>query len=197
MQGLHESSSDALRIVQITTVLVIVLLGWAFITLLERGGHLPPPPTLPNLAFSGDALGWLKDTAWPNITPIAILVGFGHSFLAMSGEESLAQVYREIESPRIVNLRRTGAVIFMYSLVLTGSVSFLAAALTADDVRSKCYDNLISGIVMHLVGLPGLWLAFQAFVVLAGDLSPGARERATDLVARKIDRDRRSNLPAP
>jgi hypothetical protein len=100
MQGLHESSSDALRIIQITTVMVVVLLGWAFITLLERGGHLPPPPTLPNLAFSEDALGWPKDTAWPNITPIAILVGFGHSFLAMSGEESLAQVYREIESPR-------------------------------------------------------------------------------------------------
>jgi hypothetical protein len=34
--------------------------------------------------------------------------GFGHSILAMSGEESLAQVYREIEHPKVKNLKRTG-----------------------------------------------------------------------------------------
>ncbi len=169
-QGMHESSSDALRIIQITTVMVVVLLAWAAVTLLERGGRLPPPPTLPNMAFSGGALGWLKGTVWPSITAIAILVGFGHSFLAMSGEESLAQVYREIESPKIANLKRTGAVIFIYSLVFTGSVSFLAAALIPDQVRARFYDNLISGIAMHLVGPLGLRLAFQAFVVLVGFL---------------------------
>ncbi len=129
-----------------------------------------PAPTLPNLAFSGGALGWLKGTAWPSITAIAVLVGFGHSFLAMSGEESLAQVYREIESPKITNLKRTGAVIFVYSLVFTGSVSFLAAALIPDQVRATFYDNLISGIAMHLAGPMALRLAFQAFVVLVGFL---------------------------
>src|SRR5512143_3817784 len=55
--GLRESSGDALRIVQITTVMVVVLLAWSVVTLLARGGHLPPPPTLPNLHFSDDALG--------------------------------------------------------------------------------------------------------------------------------------------
>jgi amino acid transporter len=169
-QGLHESSSDALKIIQITTVMVVVLLVWALITLLEQGGHLPPAPTLPNLTFSGGALGWLKGTAWPSITAIAVLVGLGHSFLAMSGEESLAQVYREIESPKIANLKRTGAVIFVYSLVFTGSVSFLAAALIPDQVRATFYDNLISGIAMHLAGPMALRLAFQAFVVLVGFL---------------------------
>ncbi len=33
------------------------------------------------------------------ITLAAVFVGLGHSVLAMSGEESLAQVYREIEHP--------------------------------------------------------------------------------------------------
>src|SRR2546430_8692896 len=37
---------------------------------------------------------------------VAILVGLGHSVLAMSGEESLAQVYREIESPKLPNLKK-------------------------------------------------------------------------------------------
>ena len=43
-------------------------------------------------------------------TAVAILMGFGHSILAMSGEESLAQVYREIEKPKVKNLQRAGMV---------------------------------------------------------------------------------------
>ena len=37
----------------------------------------------------------------------------------MSGEESLAQINREIEAPKLKNLLRTGLVIFIYSLLLT------------------------------------------------------------------------------
>ena len=47
----------------------------------------------------------------------------------MSGEESLAQVYREIEQPKVKNLERTGLVIFLYSLIFTSLVSFFAVAL--------------------------------------------------------------------
>ena len=50
---------------------------------------------------------------------IAIFVGLGHSVLAMSGEESLAQVYREIEHPKLPNLKKAGLVIFVYSLLFT------------------------------------------------------------------------------
>ena len=99
-QGLRESSSDALRIVQVTTVMVVVLLAWSGLTLLLRGGgQLPPSPTPAHLRFSDDALGWLRGSILPSVTAIAVLVGLGHSFLAMSGWESLAQVYREIERP--------------------------------------------------------------------------------------------------
>jgi amino acid transporter len=169
-RGLHESTNDALRIMQITTVMVVTLLVWSAFTLLTKGGHLPQTPTLDHLRFSDDALGWLKGTRFPAITAVALLIGFGHSFLAMSGYESLAQVYREIESPKPLNLRRTGAVVFVYSLVFTASVSFLAAALIPDDVRPQFYDNLISGIVMYLAGPLGVRLLFQAFVVVVGFL---------------------------
>ncbi len=168
--GLRESSSDALHIMQITTVMVVLLLAWAAATLLSRGGHLPPLPAQGNFKFSADALGWLKGTIWPNFTAIAVLVGLGHSFLAMSGWESLAQVYREIEHPKPRNLRRAGLVIFLYSVVFTVSVSFLASALIPDDVRSTFSDNLISGLAMHMTGPLGLRMAFQAFVVLVGFL---------------------------
>jgi amino acid transporter len=169
-QGLRESSSDALRIVQITSVMVVVLLAWAVVTLLMRGGTLAPPPTLEHIRFSPDALGWLRGTALPGITAIAVLVGLGHSFLAMSGWESLAQVYREIEHPKSKNLRRAGLVIFVYSVVFTASVSFLAVALIPDAARPKFYDNLISGLAMNLAGPLTLRLAFQAFVVVVGFL---------------------------
>jgi amino acid transporter len=169
-QGLRESSSDALRIIQVTTVMVVLLLAWSAVTLLQRGGTLPPPPTLPNLKFSDESLGWLKGTIWPTFTLVAILVGLGHSFLAMSGWESLAQVYREIEHPKPRNLRRAGLVIFVYSVVFTTAVSFLATAFIPDETRTQYSDNLISGIAMHLVGPLGLRLLFQGFVVVVGFL---------------------------
>jgi amino acid transporter len=169
-QGLRESSSDALRIIQVTTVMVVLLLAWAAVTLLMRGGTLAPPPTLAHIRFSEDAVGWLGGTALPGITAIAVLVGLGHSFLAMSGWESLAQVYREIEHPKPRNLQRAGLAIFVYSVVFTGSVSFLAVALIPDEVRPRFYDNLISGLAMHLAGPLSLRLLFQGFVVLVGFL---------------------------
>ena len=169
-QGMRESSSDALRIIEITTVMVVILLAWAGVTLLLRGGSLAPPPTIQNIHFSPEALGWLKGTALPTITAVAVLVGFGHSFLAMSGWESLAQVYREIEHPKPQNLRRAGLVVFLYSVIFTASVSFLAVALIPDPMRQRFYDNLISGLAMNLVGPELLRLLFQAFVVLVGFL---------------------------
>jgi amino acid transporter len=169
-RGLHESSGDALNIMKITTVMVVSLIAWCVVTLIIRGGHLPPAPLPRNLNFSHDALGWLQGSPWPQFTAIALLVGFGHSILAMSGEESLAQVYREIEQPKVRNLQRTGLVIFVYSLLFTSLVSFFATALIPDEVRPRFFDNLISGLAMHLVGPAPLRLAFQAFVVFVGFL---------------------------
>ncbi len=169
-RGIHESSDDALRIMQITTVMVVVLIVWCVLTLLAHGGQWPPAPVPRNLRLSRDAVGWLQGTIWPTFTAVAILVGFGHSILAMSGEESLAQVYREIERPKVRNLQRAGMVIFIYSIVFTGLVSCFAVAIIPDAVRPQYYDNLISGLAMHMVGPLGLRLLFQAVVVVVGFL---------------------------
>jgi len=169
-RGLHESSEDALTILKVTVVMVVVLVLWCLLTLLQNGGMPVPLPTLENLEFSTDALGWLNGTIWPTFTAVAIFVGFGHSILAMSGEESLAQVYREIEQPKTKNLQRAGLVIFIVSLVFTGLVGFFAVSIIPDDVRPQYFENLISGLAMHLVGPESLKLLFQAFVVVVGCL---------------------------
>jgi amino acid transporter len=200
--GIHESSDDALRIMYVTTVMVVMLILWAGYSILiqPEKQRLPPAPVPQSLAFSKDAVGWLPDiapralrelppetasTAKPEqpeprfgIVPnagallglIGILIAFGHSFLAMSGEESLAQVNRELEHPKHKNLMRAGFVIFVYSLLFTSLVSFFAYALIPDDIRMQYKDNLISGIAMYLSGPSPLKLLFQAFIVIVGFL---------------------------
>ena len=122
---------------KVTTVMVVILIVWCGLTLLwqRRRALAAGRRCRANCSSPTDALGWLKGTVWPTFTAVAILVGFGHSILAMSGEESLAQVYREIERPKVRNLQRAGLVIFVYSLVFTALVSFFAVAIIPDAVR--------------------------------------------------------------
>ena len=98
------------------------------------------------------------------------MIGLGHSLLAMSGFETLAQVYREIEAPKLKNLRRTSLVVILYSLLFTTSVSFFAVMLIPDLERVKYRDNLIGGLSMFLAGPTPVKLVFHAFVVLVGTL---------------------------
>lgn len=102
---------------------------------------------------------------------IGLVVAFGHSILAMSGEETMAQVYREVESPKLQNFKKGALVIFTYALILTGSVSFLAVLLIPDEVRMKDYaDNLLGGLAMHVVGPAWARLLLNMVVVAAGFL---------------------------
>jgi hypothetical protein len=100
-----------------------------------------------------------------------ILMAFGHSILAMSGEESLAQVNREIEHPKLKNLKRAAIVIAIYSLIFTGGATLLASMLIPTFERTHIYqDNLIAGLAMYMVG-PEFWrIAFRIFVVFVGFL---------------------------
>ena len=168
--GIQESSEKALRIMQITTVMVVILIAWCLVTLFQRGYQPVPLPVPSNLKFDPAALGWLKGTVAPSITVIAVLIGLGHSLLAMSGEESLAQVNREIAHPKLKNLERAGFVIFIYSLMFTSLVSFFAVMIIPDQARQGFLDNLIGGLAMYLVGPVSLRLLFHGFVVLVGTL---------------------------
>ncbi len=170
VKGIHESSERALQIMKITTVMVVVLIIWCLITLAKHGGQIPPFPSPATMHHDKESLGWLLGTWAARIPAIMLLVGFGHSVLAMSGEESLAQINREIEHPKLKNLEKTGLVIFLYSLFFTSLVSFFAVMIIPDGVRSEYFANLISGLAMNMVGPYSLRLVFQGFVVLVGAL---------------------------
>ena len=170
-QGMHESSQKALQIMVITTVMVVILLIWCTITVLRAPIQLPPNPLHAGVVpLNKESLGWLNGTWFGHITWIILFVGFGHSVLAMSGEETLAQVNREIEHPKLKNLEKTGLVIFIYSLLFTSLVSFFAVMIIPDKVRPDYFANLIGGIAMYLAGPQSLKLLFHGFVVLVGVL---------------------------
>jgi amino acid transporter len=172
IKGIEESSDKALRVMQITTVMVVILMVWAIYTVVHTGASLPPLPIPANLKFSPEALGFLKNTDMAKSFGLfGILIAFGHSVLAMSGEESLAQVNREIASPKLRNLKRAALIIAVFSFVFTGIGSMLAVMIIPDPVRVSVYkDNLISGMAMYMVGPHLLKLIFRTFVVVVGFL---------------------------
>ncbi len=171
VKGIHESSGKALRIMQVTTVMVVAFLIWCPITMLVRGQvQIPPAPLPRNLEFSQDALGWFRGTFWPQIGAIAIIVAFGHSLLSMSGFETLAQVYREIAYPKLKNLKYTGNIVCLYAVFSTGVITLFAGMIIPDAVRGQYADNLLGGLTGHLAGPALLRLLFHIFVVIVGVL---------------------------
>ncbi len=189
--GIHESSDKALKIMIATTIMGVVILVWSGVTLALNGLHNPIPSWRPDLApkldpSTGkmvDPLGFLAhfpDLAAPLRHPSSLLslfgvlgiaLAFGHSILAMSGEETLGQVYREVESPKLPNFKKAAFIVFVYSLLLTGTVSFLAVVIIPDGDRMSTYhDNFIGGLAMNMAGPLLARLLLNGFVVVVGFL---------------------------
>src|SRR5579884_366917 len=181
--GIHESSGKALKIMIATTVMGAVLLAWCGITLLA-GRARNSVPLAPNFHQTPDPLGFLggtevgesvrglSGTGWLSLIGVlGLFIALGHSILAMSGEETLAQVYREVESPKLGNFKKAAFIVFVYSLLFTGGISFLAVLLIPDEVRMKDYaDNLVGGLAMNVAGPPEARLLLHAIVVVVGVL---------------------------
>jgi amino acid transporter len=194
--GIHESSGKALKIMFATTIMAAVLLTWAGVTIAVRSGDAqhplnPMPSWQPDLSVKTDPstgekidpLGWIgnhpsvaeplrQPTNWLSLIGfVGIVIAFGHSILAMSGEETLAQVYREVESPKLPNFKKAAFVVFVYSLLLTATTNFLAVLLIPQAERlGQYHDNWLGGLAMHMVGPVWLTLLLNAFVVIVGFL---------------------------
>jgi amino acid transporter len=171
IKGIEESSDKALEVMKITTVMVVIMLSWGVYSVIHVGAHLPPLPSPHSLQFAPEALGFMRHTRYAvGFGLFGIIMAFGHSVLAMSGEETLAQVNREIEHPKLKNLKRAAIVIAIYSLIFTGGATLLAGMLMSQDQIVSYSDNLIAGLAMHLVGPLALRIAFRIFVVIVGFL---------------------------
>lgn len=162
IRGIEESSDKAVKIMSLVAVMAAVTFAWAGYTIWLRGFRWPAPA----LNLTPEALGWFP--AGLSLGKFGLLIAFGHAFLGMSGLETLAQVYREMEAPKLKNLKRAAVAIFFSALALTGTVSFLAVGLIPDEIRKNYADNLLSGLAMSLAGPHWALLILQACVVLVG-----------------------------
>jgi amino acid transporter len=172
IKGIEESSDKALKIFMITGIMAVIVIVWGIVTLLTKDepffSHFPEF----HLELKEEAYGWLSGVDWiKSISVAAIIVAFGHSLLALSGLETMGQVYREVEYPKLKNFKKTALTVFIFALIVTPSISFLGVMLIPDEIRQNVYiDNIIGGIAMFLAGPLWLRLIIQAFVVLVGVL---------------------------
>ncbi len=168
IKGIRESSGTNVKIVAFVAVIGAVLLGWSAYTIYVRGFTLPPF----TLDFSDEALGWTKHISWLKpIGFIGLLMAFGHAILALSGLETLAQVYREIEDPKMQNLKKTAIMVFIFSIMFTGVLTFMSSLIIPSDlIATKYAENLLSGLALELQGPYIARLLLQVVVVISGGL---------------------------
>jgi len=168
IRGVEESADNNLKIIGFVAVVAVLLLGWSGYTLYHRGFALPPLAPV----FTEEALGWTVHFPWLKAAGlIGIIMAFGHSILALSGLETLAQVYREIEDPKVRNLKKAVVSIFIFSVLFTGLLTFISALIIPSDlIAGKYAENLLSGLAMELQGPYWSRLGMQVLVVLSGVL---------------------------
>jgi amino acid transporter len=168
IKGVEESTDKNFKIMIFVTGVGAVLMGWSLLTVWQRGFNVPPF----TLKFTPESLGWMVHFPWlRTIGVVGILMAFGHSILALSGLETLAQVYREVEDPKIKNLKKAALTVFLFSLIFTGGLTFLASSIIPPElVGTKYLDNLLSGLALELSGPYWARLVLQCFVVVSGGL---------------------------
>src|SRR6478672_9030269 len=83
--GIHESSQKAMQIMKLTTIMGVIVIAWAAITIAMRPDTHHLPPFRP--VMTAESAGWL--VGLPRLVgALGIVIAFGHTLLAMSGEES-------------------------------------------------------------------------------------------------------------
>ena len=120
----------------VTTVMVVIMIGGAATRLPCAAGICRRCRACRRSRTRRTRSAGCKPLGLPyTVSFIGILIGLGHSVLAMSGEETMAQVYREIEHPKLKNLEKAGFVIFLYSLIFTAGTAFFVVMIIPDAVR--------------------------------------------------------------
>ena len=167
VKGIEDSSEKSSNIIKFSVMVCAVVVVWAIITLFLKD-NITLPPFKPQ--FTQESLGWVKDIPiLKTIGFFGVLMALGHSVLALSGIETMAQVFREIEYPKIKNLKKAALITFAFALIFTGGLTFLAALIIPPDlITSKYQDNLLAGLAMNLSGPFFFKLILQGCIVAAG-----------------------------
>jgi magnesium transporter len=135
---------------------------WALATLARHGGTMAPLPFTPAAPSS----------------PLGALLALGSVMFVIGGVDTLSQIAPELEPPRILNLKRTAVIIAVFSLVATGSLGFLVAALVPNAVRDAFLDTPVVGLTLALAGPSWLKGLMTAAVVTGAALMMASAARS-------------------
>ena len=165
IKGVKESSQNNVRIIIFVSIIAVILLILSLYTINKKGFHWPEF----KFSFTDEALGFVKNIKWLKpIGLIGILMAMGHSILALSGLETLAQVYREIEDPKIKNLKKAVVVIFIFGFIFTGILTFMSGIIIPyEKIINEYSENLLSGLCMELYIPYNFKLVLKTLVVFS------------------------------
>jgi amino acid transporter len=167
IKGVRESSSKNVKIVVFTSVVGFLLIVFSLYTLFKKGFVLPPF----QISFTDESLGWIKDIGVKPVGLLGIIMAFGQSILALSGLETLAQVFREIEDPKVENLKKSALIIFTFGILFTGLLTFFSAAIIPyEKIINEYAENLLSGLCMELALPYSLKIIMKILVVISAFL---------------------------
>jgi len=167
IKGVRESSSKNVKIVVFTSVVGFLLIVFSLYTLFKKGFVLPPF----QISFTDESLGWIKDIGVKAVGLLGIIMAFGQSILALSGLETLAQVFREIEDPKVENLKKSALIIFTFGILFTGLLTFFSAAIIPyEKIINEYAENLLSGLCMELALPYSLKIIMKILVVISAFL---------------------------
>jgi magnesium transporter len=156
------SNLTASRAVVAGSTVLIVTMAWAALTVVRRGGALPPLPFSPGAPT----------------TAAGALMAFGAVLFALGGVDVLAQVAPELEPPRIRNLERTARLVVIYSIGVTALLGFVIAAIVPETLRRSFFEAPGVGLVLQLAGPWWLRGLAAGAVVLGAGLMMGSAARS-------------------
>ena len=63
VKGIEASSKRAVDVMKITTLMVVIMMGWGIFSIIYKGAHLPPMPSPLQFQFLGGSFGFLRHTS--------------------------------------------------------------------------------------------------------------------------------------
>ena len=171
IKGISESSEKALWIMQLTTVMVVALIGWCAYTLLVRG--VPSAARAVAAKHRAD-----KHTLWDGWRAATFRKCSLCGRVRRAGPLGTGHERRGIPCPGIPRNRASQAAQSekggVRNFHLQHDIHVAGVVFRGDDhpgwTRPKYFENLIGGLAMSLTGPFVARLAFHVFVVVVGTL---------------------------
>jgi hypothetical protein len=168
LQGGDDTQRQLLRILPVSTVIILALMVWVIATIATKGFAVVPAPVVVNLKLSRAGLGWFPLSWAPSMGVLTILIACGHSMVAIGGDETLSQVTQAITGSRIKTLQWALFCNFVNGFLFPLFVPFALIMMVPDLVRMEGGANPVSTLALFLEGPTLVRLLLDLCLVLFG-----------------------------